>query len=157
VTPSSLVEIHRRFRRTFSLCMQIRRVTRLYEGGGCTFLRNVGKFLPVYTASLTRRTYSSKYCTFLCFTSINYLLHKRYQVFRRRHLCSLNEPWYGGIVPVQTLKAHGGVAVWLHLLLHLHQTKVSGENLRLCCFTFGERATVPLSMRHGGPQSRSGR
>jgi len=91
VTPRSLVEIYRRFKKTFQPCRQTGRVTRLYEGGGSTFLRNVGKLLPVYTASHIRRHYSSKHCTFLFFTYIKYLLHKRHQAFRRRHLYSVNE------------------------------------------------------------------
>jgi hypothetical protein len=157
VTPCRLVEIYRRFRQTFSPCIQTRRVKVLYEGGSCTLLRIVRKFLPVYTASHIRRYHSSKYCTGLCFTYINCFLHKRYQAFRRRHPHSANELGYGGFIPVQTIQAHVGVEVRLHSLIPRHQMKVCGQNSRLSCFTFGARATVSLTMRQSGPHSRSER
>jgi hypothetical protein len=97
--------------------MRTRRVTRLYEVWGCTFLRNVGKFLPVYKASHIKRLYSSKYCRFLCFAYINYLLHKRYQASRRRNLYYFNELGCGGFAPVKTIHAHRGNGIMAPLIL----------------------------------------
>ena len=54
---------------------------------------------------------------FLCFTYINYILHKRYEAYRRRHLYSFNELGCGGFVPVQTIQAHGGNGIMAPLIL----------------------------------------
>ena len=60
------------------------------------------------------------------------------------------------IVAVHTIKACGGVQVYLHTFLILAQDGVEWPSSRLAHFTFGNKPPYQLKRRLGGPQSRFG-